>query len=188
MERLCDVGAAELLMPGEEVQRMVQQHGLSPATIPLLCDRYQASSIAAALQMVHTATTPCSLVIAGPPGAAYVGRGPRRVGLSRADAGPRLVMQYTAASPEARYTIQRGQPVPVDHPIVEAWAHAGTVVRGRYPCRLPGGVGGRCPVRRWPSAAGSLRYFMSGRGARWVGCGRPCYGRSRAGAGRGAYP
>ena len=58
MERLCNVGAAEMLLPGEEVQRTVQQHGLSPSTIPVLCDRYQASSIAVALQMVHTATHP----------------------------------------------------------------------------------------------------------------------------------
>ena len=40
-------------------------------------------------------------------------------------------MQYTAAAPEARYTIQRGQPVPVDHPIMAAWAQTGTVVRAQ---------------------------------------------------------
>jgi uncharacterized protein DUF955 len=129
MERLCDVRAAELLLPGEDVQRLVQQHGLAPSTIPVLCQCYEASSIAAALQMVHTATTPCYLVIAGPSGAAY-----RRQ-------GPRLVMQYTAASPEARYTIQRGQPVPADHPITAAWAHAGTVVRTQVPLPFARGHG-----------------------------------------------
>jgi hypothetical protein len=145
MERLCDVGAAEMLMPGADVQRMVQQHGLSPGTIPLLCARYQASSIAVALQMVHTALHPCYLVIAGPPGAGDRGRGPRQAGLPRAPEGPRLVIQYTAASPTAKYTIPCGQPVSEAHPMAEAWADAGTVVCGPAPLPWARGRGWAVP-------------------------------------------
>lgn len=166
MERLCDVGTAELLLPEEDVQRLVQQHGLSPATIPRLCEHYQASSIAAALQMVQTATTPCYLVIAGPSGAAYVGRRPRWVGLSKADARPRLVMQYTAASPTAKYTIQRGQPVPVDHPITEAWAHAGTVVRGAVPLPFARGTGWAVPCEALAFRRRVFAVFHVGHGER----------------------
>jgi Zn-dependent peptidase ImmA (M78 family) len=35
MERLCDVGAAELLLPGADVQRLVQRDGLAPSTMPV---------------------------------------------------------------------------------------------------------------------------------------------------------
>ena len=145
MERLCDVGAAEMLMPGEEVQRTVQQHGLSPATIPLLCDRYQASSIAVALQMVHTATHRCALVIAAPARAGSGVWGGRQAGRPWTPTGPRLVIQYTAASPTAQYTLPRGQPVSEAHPIAEAWTEAGTVVCGPAPLPVARGVGAVVP-------------------------------------------
>jgi len=151
MERLCDVGAAELLMPWDEVQALVQAQGLSPRLIPQLCQRYWASSIAVAFQMLDTAPQACYLVIAAPAGG---GRAPRRLG--RGDppypvTPPPLTMRYTATSPAARYSIKRGQAVPADHPIATAWVHAGTVVRA--PARLPFASG-----RGWEVACEALAF------------------------------
>ena len=138
MERLCDVGAAELLLPGAGRAAAGAAHGLAPSTIPVLCQRYEASSIAAALQMVHTATIACYLVIAGPARAAgYVGRGPRRVGLPGPMTGPRLVMQYTAASPEAQvYNPARAAGVrgPSDRRGVGAGRNGGACARAPAVC------------------------------------------------------
>jgi hypothetical protein len=141
MERVCDAGAAELLMPGGDVQVMVQAHGFSPGTIPRLCRRYQASSIAVALQMLGTAPHVCYLVIAAPAGGEGA-RGRLLPGDPRGLAAPPpLRMLYTAASPAAKYSIKRGQPVPLDHPITAAWAQAGTVVRGQAPLPFASGRG-----------------------------------------------
>lgn len=149
MERLCDVGAAELLMPQADVQAQVQVHGLSPATIPPLCQRYQASSIAVALQMVETAPHDCYLVIAAPTSGAR--RRPQPGAPADPPPPPPLRMLYTAASPAARYSIKRGQAVPEDHLIATAWGQAGTIIR--EPARLPFASG-----RGWEVACEALAF------------------------------
>jgi Zn-dependent peptidase ImmA (M78 family) len=135
MEHLCDAGAAELLMPSEDVQAMVRDHGFSSEIIPLLCQRYNASSIAVAIQMVSTASHHCYLVIAAP----HYGRQdhglPMLVDVKKAGAQGRLVMLYTAASPSAKYWIKRGQMVLRDHPLYAAWQRDGEVIRCR--AKLP---------------------------------------------------
>jgi Zn-dependent peptidase ImmA (M78 family) len=139
IERLCNAGAAELLMPSDDVRMMVREHDFSPGLIPLLCDRYNASSIAVAFQLIFTATHQCNLVIAEP---TYVVPGsdlPMLIDTPRAEAQVRLVMIYTAASPTARYPIKRGQIVPVDHPICTAWHQQGEVVSCQARMPFPSG-------------------------------------------------
>jgi IrrE N-terminal-like domain len=130
MERLCDAGAAELLMPSDDVQEMVQEHGFSTGTIHALCHRYNASSIAVAIHMAATASHHCYLVIAAP---SYVKRDddlPMLMEVQTPKAQWRLVMLYTAASPSAKYSIKRGQMVPADHLMYAAWQGSGEVVSG----------------------------------------------------------
>lgn len=128
IERLCNVGAAEMLMPSDDVQVMVRENGFSTGTIPLLCERYNASSIAVAFQMIFTATHHCYLVIAAPDYIVPDNNLPMLISTKPAEAQLRLVMIYTAASPIAKYSIKRGQIVPVDHPMCDAWYQEGEVV------------------------------------------------------------
>jgi Zn-dependent peptidase ImmA (M78 family) len=129
IERLCNAGAAELLMPSDDVQTLVREHGFSTTTIPVLCRRYHASSIAVALQMIFTATHQCYLVIAEPDSIVPEHDLPLLVPTQPGAAQLRLIMSYTAASPAAKYSIKRRQVVPMDHPICAAWQQEDAVVR-----------------------------------------------------------
>jgi Zn-dependent peptidase ImmA (M78 family) len=131
MERLCNAGAAELLMPSDDVQDMVQAYGFSTATIPVLCHRYHASSLAVAIHMASTASHQCYLVIAAPRDARQEETSPMLVDVHATQARPRLVMRYTVASPSATYAIKRGQAVPADHLMYAAWQRSGETIRGR---------------------------------------------------------
>ena len=42
MERLCNIGAAELLIPSDELSKVIDRHGLSTGLIPELCGRFNA--------------------------------------------------------------------------------------------------------------------------------------------------
>lgn len=139
IERLCNAGAAELLMPSDDVRMMVREHDFSPGIIPLLCDRYNASSIAVAFQMIFTATHHCYLVIAESTYAVPDSDLPMLIDMQRTEAQPRLVMIYTAASPAAKYHIKRGQIVATDHPLCAAWHQQGEVVSCRARMPLPSG-------------------------------------------------
>jgi hypothetical protein len=140
MEHLCNVGAAEWLMPSEDVQDMARARGFSTATIPALCRRYHASCLAVAIQMAATASHQCYLVIAAP---RYVRQDdplPVLVDVRATRARPRLVMLYTVASPSAPYAIRRGQPVPADHLMCAAWQRGGEPVSGRAPIPFASGT------------------------------------------------
>jgi Zn-dependent peptidase ImmA (M78 family) len=144
MERLCDAGAAELLMPSDDVQAMVREYGFSTGIIPTLCQRYSASSIAVAIQMVSTAVHHCYLVIAAPHYMSQADDLPMLISVEVAEPQRQLAMLYTAASPSARYWVKRGQIVPTDHPMYTAWDAGGEVVR--CPANIPFGSGTRWEV------------------------------------------
>jgi Zn-dependent peptidase ImmA (M78 family) len=131
MERLCNAGAAEWLMPSADVQDMVRAYGFSTTTIPALCQRYHASSLAVAIHMVATASHQCYLVIAAPRDVRPDESLPRLVDVQATRARPRLVMRYTVASPSAKYTIRRGQPVPAEQLMCAAWQKGDAPISGR---------------------------------------------------------
>jgi len=129
IERLCDTGAAELLMPSDDIQAIVREHGFSTGTIPMLCHRYSASSIAVAMQMVSTASHHCYLVIAVPHYVRQDDDPSMLVEVKAEKAQWQLVMLYTSASPSAKYWIRRGQTIPSNHTMYAAWRGGGEVVR-----------------------------------------------------------
>lgn len=123
MERMCNAGAAELLMPSEDIRQVMLEHGFSTALIPELCERYNASSIAVAFQMVNCASHDCYLVIAET----------QRVSLTTEQCQtpmlniepiniPQegLVIIYSGASSIARYSIKRHQVLPTNSMLYEA--------------------------------------------------------------------
>jgi Zn-dependent peptidase ImmA (M78 family) len=133
IERLCNAGAAELLMPSADMQEMIHQYGFSTQIIPALCGRYNASSIAVAFHMIFTATHKCYLVIAEPD---YIisDNLPMLADTKPVEAQLKLIMSHTAASPSTRYSIKRGQIVSSDHPIFTAWEQKAKIVcRARIP-------------------------------------------------------
>ncbi|MBA3353670.1 MAG: ImmA/IrrE family metallo-endopeptidase [Blastocatellia bacterium] len=62
VEQLCQVGAAEILMPEEDFLADLKQLGLSLSNVPELCQRYEASREAVARRMLTLANETAALV------------------------------------------------------------------------------------------------------------------------------
>ena len=63
LEKLCDVGAAELLMPADFFQNDLAKYGLKLESVDLLSDRYKASREAIINRMIHTSGIKCAAII-----------------------------------------------------------------------------------------------------------------------------
>lgn len=61
LERLCDTGAAELLMPQPWFGEAVQRRGCTAQAVPLLAEEFGVSLEATALRMVETDSEPCAI-------------------------------------------------------------------------------------------------------------------------------
>jgi Zn-dependent peptidase ImmA (M78 family) len=60
LERLCDLGAVELLMPGDHVSKCVGRIGFRAAAIPEIARAFGVSLQAAAIRLVELAAEPCA--------------------------------------------------------------------------------------------------------------------------------
>lgn len=96
MERMCDQGAAELLIPSDDMRHTLRERGFSISHLPELSKRYTASSIAVAFQMLKVASHKCFLVVAEP-------FKPEQINTTR------LRIIYSGASSASKYNIKRFQ-------------------------------------------------------------------------------
>lgn len=132
MERMCNAGAAELLMPSEDIRQIMLQRGFSTALIPELCERYDASSIAIAFQMVNCAVHDCYLVIAETQ-MIVLRTEPRQTPMLNIKHNnipqKRLIIIYSGASSSAKYSIKRPQILPNDSLLYEV-LHVNESVQG----------------------------------------------------------
>ena len=109
MERMCDAGAAELLIPAQEVREVMRTKGFSAALIPELCQQFQASSLAVAFQLINLTGHKCHLVIAEPTS-------------NSPDPAAELTIVYTArSSAEGKYSVARGHALPERSLLHEVW-------------------------------------------------------------------
>jgi len=100
IERCCQQGAAEFLLPRARVQAAITAEGVAPHLVGLLADRTGVSLAAAAIQLARCAPVECYVVLCRP--------GP---------AG--LVVEY--APTNGRYPLARSSPIPADHPLARSW-------------------------------------------------------------------
>ena len=63
LEKLCDIGAAELLMPANSFQKDLEKYGLKLESVKLLSDRYKASKEAIINRMIHLSGIKCAAII-----------------------------------------------------------------------------------------------------------------------------
>lgn len=137
MERLCNAGAAELLMPTENIRQIMVERDFSTILIPELCKRFRVSSVAVAFQMVNCASHDCYLVIAESQ-MFYLTTTHNQMVLPnfKPTNVPReqLVIVYSGKSSSAKYSIKRTQTLSNNHFLYEA-LHTNEPVRGY--ARLP---------------------------------------------------
>ncbi len=100
IERCCQQGAAEFLLPRADVQAAITAAGFAPDPVGLLADRAGVSLAAAVIQLAQCTPVECYVVLCGP--------------------GPTgLVVAY--APTNGRYPLARASPIPADHPLARSW-------------------------------------------------------------------
>lgn len=111
LERICNAGAAELIMPEDEVRAALDVVGLRAQVIPRLARHAQASRQAACLQVARHL-----------PG--------RSLALIARRAGDSAVVEFSSRAPGMRYTVTPGTVLAAGHPAAEA-AVTGLPVRAQ---------------------------------------------------------
>ncbi len=110
VERCCNIGAAEFLLPRESIRRAIDTEGLSVDQVTRVADVHGSSIVAAAVQVAACAPVECYVAICahGPIPRGY----PPRSG---------LYLEYAIASRSVRYPVARFTPVPEEHLLQRAW-------------------------------------------------------------------
>ncbi len=114
IERCCQQGAAEFLLPRDQVNAAIAAEGVAPHLVGFLADRAGVSLAAAAIQLARCAPMECYVVLC------------RTV----ADDPTRLVVDY--APTNGRYPLARHTPIPDDHPLARSWQARGPVSGWSY--------------------------------------------------------
>lgn len=109
MERCCDKGAAEFLMPRARLAETISKEGFSVDLVGIIAERHGASLIASAIQLAHCAPVECYVVLCS------YGSVPRSRPHRRG-----LYVDYAGASPSRRYPLTRFSLVPADHVLSHA--------------------------------------------------------------------
>lgn len=138
LDRYCNMGAAEMLMPSGEVRRTIEEQGFSITLIEQLDRRLIASKPAIAIQLAQCASHECYIVECqyGVPGAHN--RGQPELAQSRSSRRPCLHTTLATGSPSAKYPIGRYVTIPPTHLMAQAYEEQ-SLVKGfaRIPFRNP---------------------------------------------------
>ena len=123
IERLCNIGAAEFLMPREEFTKLYKEHGFSVELIPLAANHFGSSAIATTIQLAQVAPNSCITAICDY-GLVSNETAPSQshfLDEDEATTNPRLYVAYSASSPMTKYSLARRTSIPPDHLIHHAW-------------------------------------------------------------------
>jgi len=110
IERCCNIGAAEFLMPREYVRRAVNEKRFSVDLVEYVAGQFHSSLVAAALQVASCAPIDCYIVLCayGP-----IPRSPQ--------ARSGLYVEYAGAPTRSKYPLARFTPIPDDHLLFHTW-------------------------------------------------------------------
>lgn len=124
VETYCNFGAAEFIIPMQDLRHFTTNRGFSIAHIKQLEEFYPASKIAIAIQMAHCATHQCHVVVC------EHGLPPRRKEVQASSSfliealldSPCLYVAYTAHSPSVmKYSIARYTKIHKEHMIAKVY-------------------------------------------------------------------
>ena len=123
VERLCNIGAAEFLMPREEFTKLYKEKGFSVKLIPLAANHFGSSAIATTIQLAQVAPNSCITAICEY--GLILNETARSQGHLIDEANrtpkPKLHVAYSASSPATKYWLARGTNIPDDHLINQAF-------------------------------------------------------------------
>lgn len=138
LERFCHLGAAEFLVPSQDVRRLIDQQGFRITLIEELDHRYRASKPAIAIQLAQCASHECFVLVCdyGFPPIKANQQAPLLT--TQPSTTPQLYIQYSARSPSvAKYSVARFTKIPKDHLLSFCFENK-KPVRGRAPIPFRG--------------------------------------------------
>ena len=123
LERLCNVGAAEFLMPREEFTKLYKEQGFSVELIPFAANRFGSSTIATTIQLAQVAPNSCITAIC------EHGLISNKTAQSQGHLfnekirtpKSKLHVVYSASSPATKYWLAKDTNIPDDHLIRQAF-------------------------------------------------------------------
>ena len=128
LETLCNVGAAEFLMPSKEFTELYKKRGFNVQLIPFASKHFRSSTIAATIQLAQVAPNRCIAVICEKgliPNDKVSSKAPLLTAENQSRKKPKLHVVYSASSPAAsnrwlaKYTV-----FPDDHIINQAFSQS----------------------------------------------------------------
>lgn len=120
LERLCNIGAAEFLIPAAHVRAAIEREGFAMRLLESLDHVYKASKPALAIQLATCAPHPCVVVVCEH-GLPHHARGQNLLFQSGPTRQPYLFVQYAACSPSFAYSCGRFVAIPSNHLIASAY-------------------------------------------------------------------
>ena len=120
LELLCDIGAAEFLVPLSELHSIIQEQGFQVSLIETLDQRFPASKPALATRLAQAAPHKCIMAICAyglPPCREKMAPG----FVNAPPTHPRLYVQHVAISPACTYSCGRYATISPDHIIWAAY-------------------------------------------------------------------
>ena len=126
LERLCNIGAAEFLMPREKFTELYKEQGFSVELIPFAANYFESSAIATTIQLAQVAPNSCITTIC------ECGLIPNETAQSQSSLfneenqtpPPKLHVVYSASSSATKYWLARDTNIPDDHLISQAFLEA----------------------------------------------------------------
>lgn len=107
IETLCNVGAATILIPDEDLARAVERYGVSGQAIAEVARRADVSAAAALYALSDFVRTPAIFAVCAP--------------ISARGGKGALSVQLSASTASMRYSLRPGTPIPDGHPIDTAY-------------------------------------------------------------------
>lgn len=126
LERLCNIGAAEFLMPRRQFRELFKEKGFNIELIPAAAVHFTCSAIATTIQLAQVAPHSCIIAICE---YALI---PNETSRTQGDffeqedstSKKKLHVVYSASSPATKYWLAKYTPIPDDHLINEAFSKA----------------------------------------------------------------
>ena len=126
IERLCNIGAAEFLMPRKQFRELYKEKGFNVELIPVGAIHFASSAIATTIQLAQVAPHSCITAIC------EYGLIPNETSPAQEhlfeeedpNPKPKLHVAFSASSPATKYWLARYTSIPDDHLINQAFSQA----------------------------------------------------------------
>ena len=130
LEKFCNIGAAEFLMPSEEFRKLYEQKGFNVELILYAAHYFKSSTIAATIQLAQVAPNKCITAICEFATNGSISPETNLFNEKYRSAKSRLHVTYSAMSPTAKYPLAKNTVIPNDHLIHDAFLE-GNAVEGK---------------------------------------------------------